>query len=52
MQTCPTFCNDVYTKRVAKTCGPPTILGGTELVEVPHYEFAVSRAREYLVVIA
>ena len=52
VQTRPTFCNDVYTVQFAKTCGPPTILGGTELVEVPHYEFSVSRTREDLVVVA
>jgi hypothetical protein len=45
--------NDVDTVcRVAQPCRPPTILGGTELVEVPHYEFAVSRTSEDLVVIA
>jgi hypothetical protein len=29
-----------------------TILGGTDLVEVPHYEFAVPRTCENLVIIA
>jgi hypothetical protein len=32
-------------------CGPPTILGGTQLVQVPHYQLAIPRTREDLVVI-
>ena len=45
--------NDVYTHvQVAQTCGPPTILGGTQFVQVPHYEFAVPRTCEDFVVIA
>ena len=38
--------------QVAYTCGLPTVLGGTQFVEVPHYEFAVPRTCEDLVIIA
>ena len=33
-------------------CRPLTVLGGTDLVEVPHHEFAIPGTREDLVIVA
>ena len=43
-----------YLRRTQGTqpCRLLTVLGGTELIEVPHYELAVPRTREDLVIIA